>query len=621
VRACLFLWLTVALGACGPASPTPPDGGGNEQPVILEAIVASPALEGSAIEVRGLGLDRLGLDARLAMDRSGEPVSVLDVVPGSTGDSLLFLLSSDAVTQLGAGIHTVDISATGNGLRSAPYPLMLRLVNELPVDLFEPPSGEAHRNDVAVVNGNGIITATEGELAAHFVGTFTLDAGGASTAVDVSLPVHPLERGDRERGVLVLTTDLGGLQPGTFDGTVQLTSRLSGGVTSESATLSTSLHFNSPDLYSLDPVAATVGQILTILGAGFLGGSERPDETTVIRLEGMFTPSGGAAPEPFPAEELVPTWISGSEVQIVVEPAIRRDVLASELFGHARGTFAGQATPITIVGREELAGAAVPFGFALGPVRQVVYVRFLPGFYSSLSLFGLAQAAPEVEAAVEARMQGIYEGWNVDLRFEEPDDYVRTAYAVLEVGGPDPNGVGLFGYDNTPGKDIGNLRLFDSIGGTNADTQMDGYPGYGGVFVESFLYWSAHPDLPGERPFGAPDADPMFDMIFDPVRAQPATRDEARGEAGAERNDAVEAAISALASIIGETASHELGHSLGMAQPFGSPTIYHNDFDGEGCLMDSGGSRPLGERMALPGFSTTTFCYDHPDYLDEILSL
>ena len=36
--------------------------------------------------------------------------------------------------------------------------------------------------------------------------------------------------------------------------------------------------------------------------------------------------------------------------------------------------------------------------------------------------------------------------------------------------------------------------------------------------------------------------------------------------------------------------------------------------------MDTGGDRPLGERMALPGFTTTHFCYDHPDYLTEILS-
>jgi hypothetical protein len=213
----------------------------------------------------------------------------------------------------------------------------------------------------------------------------------------------------------------------------------------------------------------------------------------------------------------------------------------------------------------------------------------------------------------------IYLPWSVDLRFDEPDDFSRASYSVVEIGGPDPNGVGLFGYDNTPGKDIGNLRLFDSIGGTNAETQMDGFPGYGGVFVESFLYWSENPGLPGDAPGGAPDPDPLFDMIFDPVRESPATRAEARGEGEAERVAAVAAAIRALGSIIGETTSHEIGHSLGMAQPYGSPTVYHNDFNGDGCIMDSGGDRPLGERMALDGFTTTMFCYDHPMYLEEVL--
>lgn len=609
----------LALLACDPSTPPPVDGGPASEVVILDAIVATPALEGTPIAIRGLGLDLLGLDARLSIEEADGASSVLEAEP-SDDDERVFLLSVAAIEALGPGIHEVDVVAFGNGLASQPYAITLRIVSDLPVDLFETPRGEVHRNDVAVLNGNGILAPTEGDLTARFVGTFTPDAGGGAAPIDVTLPVAPLERIDRERGVVVLTTDLGGLQPGTFDGTIQLHSQLRSGTTSDSAAIPTTLHFNPPDLYTLDPTEATVGQILHVRGAGFLGGPDRPDETTLIRLEGVFTPAGGEPPEPFGPQELVPAWVSGTEVQLVVEPAIRRDVLASALFGHARGTFMGTATPITIRGVEELEGASVPFGFVLGPVRQVVYVRFLPGFYSSLVSFGLAQAAPEVEARVEERMMEIFASWNVDLRFDEPDDYVRTAYSLVEIGGPDPNGVGLFGYDNSPGKDIGNLRLFDAIGGTNAETQMDGYPGYGGVFVESFLYWSDHPGLPGERPPGSPDPDPLFDEVFDPVRSRAATRSEARGEGSGDRRAEVLAAIRALGSIIGETTSHEIGHSLGMAQPYGSPTVYHNDFDGEGCLMDSGGNRPLDERMALPSASTSHFCHDHPDYLDEILS-
>jgi hypothetical protein len=137
------------------------------------------------------------------------------------------------------------------------------------------------------------------------------------------------------------------------------------------------------------------------------------------------------------------------------------------------------------------------------------------------------------------------------------------------------------------------------------------------VFVESELYWSEHPELPGERPPGAPDPDPLFDEIFDPVRMQAATRAEVMGEGA--RAAIVERAIYAFGSLIGETAAHELGHSFGMAQPFGAPTIFHNDFDGEGCLMDTGGDRPLGERVEEVGYSPTQFCYDEPSYLGMIL--
>jgi len=606
------------IAACDPGS-TPPADAGGEVPVILSAIAPSPALEGSVIVVRGLGFEALGADTELELLRTGSPLASLAPVPGGPADdgSLRFVLSATAVGALGPGMHDVDLVASDGSLASEPYPFMLRIVESLPVDLFEVPTGEVHRNEVAVVNGNGIITATEGELTAHFVGTFTEDAGGASP-VDVRLPVEPLEVGDRERGIIVLTTDIGGLQPGTFDGTLQLDSELVGGETSQSLALDTTLHFNLPELYDLDPREASVGQVITVRGAGFLGGADRPDEGTFLRLQGMFTPAGGEPPEAFGPEEIVPEWVSGAAVRLEVEQDIVADQLASELFGHARGSFMGMATPIVIRGTEELEGTTVPFGFVLGPVRQVVYVRFLPTFAASLTHFGLAQATAEVEARVIERMQAIYEGWNVDLRTEEPDDFVE--YSRIEISGPDPNGVGLFGYDNTPGKDIGNLRLFDRIGGTNAETQMDGYPGYGGVFIESFLYWSSHPDLPGERPRGSPEPDPLFDEVFDEVRRRPATLAEARGEGDPERVRAVADAIHALGSIIGETTSHELGHSFGLAQPYGSPTVYHNDFDGEGCLMDPGGARPLGERMALPGFSTSSFCYDHPDYMDEILS-
>ena len=76
--------------------------------------------------------------------------------------------------------------------------------------------------------------------------------------------------------------------------------------------------------------------------------------------------------------------------------------------------------------------------------------------------------------------------------------------------------MGLFGYDNSPGKDNGNVRLYDQLGGVNALTQQDGYPGFGGVFLRSLMGFSKHPAR-SRRPCPAPIR--MFDKIFDPFRA------------------------------------------------------------------------------------------------------
>ena len=103
------------------------------------------------------------------------------------------------------------------------------------------------------------------------------------------------------------------------------------------------------------------------------------------------------------------------------------------------------------------------------------------------------------------------------------------------------------------------------------------------------------------------------------MRAHPATPAELAGTGTPARHAVVQRALRALGSIIGETTSHELGHSLGLAQPDGPPTAFHDMGDDLGCLMESGGARPLGERAAEPDFTETHFCYDAPAYLDRIL--
>jgi hypothetical protein len=221
-----------------------------------------------------------------------------------------------------------------------------------------------------------------------------------------------------------------------------------------------------------------------------------------------------------------------------------------------------------------------------------------------------------------------YGGVNLTLRTRAPDDF--ALYSTVDVEGPDPNALGLFGYDNTPGKDVGNLRLFDRLGGVDALTQADGFPGYGGIFIESFLGYSTHPPARVRRIF---DGNPRFDRIFDPLRPDtgtPASADEAAavpaladGDGDAclrparDRAREVACAVFVLGNLVGSTLSHELGHSLGLANPDGGD--FHDHGDAPNRLMDAGGARPFEERAQLAGAGPSVFCDDEYAYLKRIL--
>ncbi|MBN8616369.1 MAG: hypothetical protein J0L92_37635 [Deltaproteobacteria bacterium] len=615
-RAAMALALVWTLSGCPGGDP--PTDAALPAPRILSIEVPSPALPGSYLRVTGVDLDRLGADPTLSGLEGSSPIFTLSEAAGSgDDDALVFRLSRTAVDALGEGSHTLDVVVEGRGLASDRYTLSLDITNDLPLALDEGLDGTAHRNDVVVLDGDGFVGGEEGTLVLHVEGDFARDGGGTST-VDALLPVSLVEIDDRTRGVVVLSTDLGGVFPGALSGTARLERTLAGGATAMTASQSISLVFQPPELYSFDGAMASVGRLVTVRGAGFLGGADRPSETTLLRIAGTFTPSGGTA-RPLDGE-LVPRFVSGSEVRVLIETEVQESVVVARLFGAQRGTFEGSATPITISGRDEVAGASAPLRLVLGPPVQVVYLRFLPGYYDSLARFGLASAEDEIAEGIVRRMEEIYEGVNVDVRLEEPTDFDGTATTVIEIGGPDPNGNGLFGYDNSPGKDVGNVRMFDAIGGTNAETQADGFPGFGGVFVQSMLWWSEHPDLPGDRPPSSPDPEPLFDEIFDPVRERPASRAEIDGAGSAQRTEEIDRAIAALSSIIGETTAHELGHSLGMAQPYGPVTAFHRDDDGDGCVMDRGGDRPLAERAQQGSAARSVFCDDEPDYLRSILA-
>ena len=77
-------------------------------------------------------------------------------------------------------------------------------------------------------------------------------------------------------------------------------------------------------------------------------------------------------------------------------------------------------------------------------------------------------------------------------RFENPPHGLPVLQ--VDLTGFDPNGIGLMGYDITPGKTwVMNVSMTESV--MHALTQEDGYPGYGGVFLESFFGFSQAPPV------------------------------------------------------------------------------------------------------------------------------
>ena len=158
-----------------------------------------------------------------------------------------------------------------------------------------------------------------------------------------------------------------------------------------------------------------------------------------------------------------------------------------------RGVVVASFTPVLAYGDTERQLPSLNSTFEVRPILQVVHANFLPGFDDALERFGLLAASSLIKNIIIERASYIFQGIGLEVRKSSPHDF--ALYSQVDLTGFDPNGIGLMGYDNTPGKDVGNERLHDRIGGVHALTQEDGYPGYGGVFLESFFGFSQAPPV------------------------------------------------------------------------------------------------------------------------------
>ncbi|MEM9488263.1 MAG: hypothetical protein AAGC55_03905, partial [Myxococcota bacterium] len=502
----------------------------------------------------------------------------------------------------------------------------LTIRNEL-----QPTLSEVQTNSIVFINDPILVTGSdfllggnEGTTVAVIDGCF--DQGSTGDCVDIApieVPIVPESQFERSRGTFAFAPTIAGIRPGQFRGRVFLRNRHGGGDSdNESDALPANYEMIAPDIFKTSPREASLGQYVIVEGGGFVG--QVPGATTTLRVSGEFTRTGEQVGAPVPELILVPEFVAGDQVRYVLS---EDDTLGQSVnLRQETGSFIGTMTPIITFGSDQVVGEASFLSFDVASVKQVVYLDFRISYVESLRKFGLRAVDSLIRERVVENIRRDFAGINLEVRTEPPEDY--ALFSTVEIAGPDLNGLGLLGYDSSTGKDNGNQRLYDYIGGVNALVQQDGFPGYGGVFIEFLLGFSRDPAGVAES---LPGADERFDSIFDSFRPERGgSRVVANDLVGGvpklsnadicparDRQEQIACAVWVLGSLIATTVSHQLGHSLGLANPGGVEV--HNPGDLDNRLMDASDKRPFVERAELDGFGPAVFCDAEYEYLRTIL--
>ena len=642
-RLALALAGVLALGwvACGDDASEAP--AGKTTDLIVNEVFPAALVPGSVLVVEGNFVDLKPAFVHLSGSMNGQPVDVLlPAEPKGLGrlevswnGGVSMGLPGNDGEFVGTVQITASVPADPREHLSPLRPLNLRVATQLVPKFFGVEEGIKQVNDTIRVDGDDfLLGGGEGRTFAILEGCFQKAGDTCKPVPDVEVPLAPDElqtdvTTQRKLASFPFAPKIAGIEPGLFQGSVRLRSdHKSSGPSTETAQIPVEIQLVPTTLTSFSPAAASLGQYVEIGGGGFVG--KNPDvadstpAATRIQLVGTFTatgaPSGSAV-----NLELITEYVNGRLVRYVLN---EEDALGQTAdLRTVTGAFKGTAKPVATYGSQSVSGGEIQVTLGIAAVKQVVWVNWMPTYRDSLENMGLRAADQRIRERIIEAMQAPYIGVNLEFRTEEPRDF--KLYARVDLEGPDPNGLGLLGYDNTAGKDKGNDRLEDRIGGVNAVTQEGGYPGYGGVFIDSLFGFSTHP---GKFATKLEVADPLFDQIFDPFRpdrkGKPVLAEELavnvpvlQSGAGcpAAKNDRkgrIACAIWVLGSLVGTTAAHEVGHSLGLADPEGED--FHNSGDEPNRLMDSGGARSLRERAEL-GEGPGVFCDDEYKYLKQIL--
>jgi hypothetical protein len=469
--------------------------------------------------------------------------------------------------------------------------------------------------DTIVIEGSGFLHPSEGVSLVTFEGEFEAQAPPATLSISgLVIPAESPEAMRRSRLELPLTPDLFGVRSGTFRGTVRVRNELFSGLVATSSALElTALTVEVPEITSVTPLAASRGQRVDVHGLGLLPTDGFLEAGSLFVLEGVFTPGRGPV-ESWIGDNvraLFPDFHEGNTLAGVVLRATKEQDGSLGGFGFIPGRFEGVMTPIVFFGKESIVGQGRSLVFDVLPPRQMIFLKFLPAFEDALVSFGLSVERRAIEERIIEVLERDYEGINVGFGNTPPVGYVE--FGIVEIGGADPNGSGLFGLDNTAGKDVGNERFDDVIGGFNADTRAQGYAAYGGIFASELLNLS--PTL-SDSPLSSSRFDDIFADFVPQLGGTEAQAGEMATEGG--RSTQLKAATKTLGNLVGNTVAHEIGHSLGLSAEAGE---FHNLGDSGPYLMDAGVYRPFEERAEIDGYSPATFSPTNLEYLESILPI
>ncbi len=616
--------------AAGCASSEPPDVG--LESLKLSAVGPTKVIPGTTLVLTGdsfvateWGVSTL----HLVGTANGSPVDVSLDAGFVDFDTMNVAIDASFIDGVGGdvdftGTATVEVVSEVNGQRYKTPALNLRLQFRqklIPSVTRLQNKGVIFVNEQILVEGDDfLLGGNEGKSVARLNGCF--QRGGVGPCVRVPVIEVPLTNTvelSRRSSVFAFSPKIAGIEAGQFIGSVEVINKLpSGAETADPMEMTFDLV--ESQVFRVSPTAVSLGQFVNIEGGGFIGGEV--GASTELDLRGVFLRMDGA--EAPVAMTLIPEFAAGKLVRYVVNTD---DALGMAIdLRKDTGTFTGTIQPTTIYKGKTVVGRTTAVTLTIAPIRQVVFLDFRPDYVEGLRDFGMRAVDSRVRERILTVVNRAYAGINMDFRTEAPTDF--ALYEHVELHGVDPNGLGLFGYDNSPGKDNGNMRLYDRLGGVNAVTQQDGYPGFGGVFVRSMLGFSLKP---GKLTKAVAGADPVFDKIFDEFRSDRGGSPVASSDLGGtiatlasgescpagNRKDRIPCAIYVLGNLIGGTLAHEIGHSLGLANPFMEG--FHNSGDEPNRLMDSGGDRPFLERAELQQLGPGVFCDDEYTYLREIL--